>query len=463
MYLKLRDNDTIAAVATPLGEGGISVIRISGKEAFDIADKIFIGKGKLGELPSHTAHYGKVVDDEGRFVDEVVAVTFRNPNSYTCEDVVELSCHGGYLVTQKVLQLSMIAGARLAEPGEFTKRAFLNGRLDLSQAEAVADLIHSQSEAAYRSSVRQLSGVLSREIKAIRDELLNLVSLLELELDFSDEDVEFANRGVLADRLENAIGNTETLLSSYSIGKIYKEGVRVTIAGKPNAGKSSLLNALLEEDRAIVSPIPGTTRDTISESMSMNGVLFRLTDTAGLRETADLIEHEGVERAEKEAGQSDIVLLVMDCIELDYNGTEPLYDKIADLCSSKGIRLLRVWNKIDLYSTQAPRKISSDQTYFISALTGEGIDYLKKGLFDVMLNGQFDESSVVVTNGRHREALERAGKGLSLALSSLKEGKSGEFVALDLRAGLDALGEITGEISTDDILENVFSKFCIGK
>ena len=463
MFVKLKDGDTISAIATPLGEGGISVIRISGRQAFTVADRVFVGRSKLADSPSHTAHFGRVVDDSGSFVDEVVAVTFRAPNSYTCEDVVELSCHGGYIVTQKVLQVILSAGGRLAEPGEFTKRAFLNGRLDLSQAEAVGDLIHSQSEAAYRSSVRQLSGELSREIKGVRDELLNLSSLLELELDFSEEDVEFANRKTLEDRLVGAVGVVDRLLESYAVGKVYKEGVRVTIAGKPNAGKSSLLNALLREDRAIVSPIPGTTRDTISESVSIGGVLFRLTDTAGLRETTDTIEHEGVERAQKEAEEADIVLLVMDYEEQYYNGTEPMYRRLADACNHSGIRLIKVWNKIDLYRSEAPRSTTEGSGYYVSALLGDGIDFLRNGLSKVVLSDQFNESSVVVTNARHRDALSRAKRSLGLALDTLKGGKSGEFVALDLRAGLGALGEITGEVTTEDILNNIFSKFCIGK
>ncbi len=463
MYLRLRDSDTIAAIATPLGEGGISVIRLSGENAFGVADKVFVGRIRLSDSPSHTAHFGRIVDDRGGYVDEVVAVTFRKPSSYTCEDVVELSCHGGYLVTQKVLQSLLDAGARSAEPGEFTKRAFLNGRLDLSQAEAVGDLIHSQSEAAYRSSIRQLSGELSREIKGVRDELLNLASLLELELDFSEENVEFADRATLEDRLVSALGAIDGLLSSYAVGRIYKEGVRVTIAGKPNAGKSSLLNALLGENRAIVSATPGTTRDTISESISIDGVLFRLTDTAGLRESTDSIEREGVQRAKKEAEEADIVLLVIDYGEHYYNGIDSMYVRLAEVCTKAGIKLVKVWNKVDLYPTEAPRSQEDGDVFFVSALMGEGIDFMKNRLSKIALGEQANESSVVVTNTRHRDALARAKRSLMLALETLRAGKTGEFVALDLRAGLNALGEITGEITTDDILNNIFSRFCVGK
>lgn len=462
VYLKLRDGDTIAAIATPIGEGGLSVIRISGRDAFVVADKVFVGKGRLADAPSHTAHFGRIVGVNLEFVDEVVAVVFRSPNSYTCENVVEVSCHGGYLVTEKVLQLIVSSGARMAEPGEFTKRAFLNGRLDLSQAEAVGDLIHSQSEAAYRSSLRQLAGDLSREVKGVRDELLNLASLLELELDFSEEELEFADRKALDERIVATVNVVEGLLASYSVGRVYKEGVRVTIAGKPNAGKSSLLNALVGEGRAIVSATPGTTRDTISESVVIDGVLYRLTDTAGLRETADSIEREGVERAEKEAQEADIVLLVMDYTEY-YNGTRSIYAGVEGVCRSSGIRLVRVWNKMDLYESETPRIREGENVFYISALTGEGIGFLKDGLHRLAVGSDASESSVVVTNSRHRDALARAKKSLGLALETLRGRKSGEFVALDLRTGLDALGEITGEIATEDVLNNIFSKFCIGK
>lgn len=455
--------DTITAISTPMGEGGISVIRVSGIDALAVADRVFLGKTKLGEAPSHTAHFGRVVEGDGRLIDEVVAVVFRTPSSYTCEDVVEISCHGGYLVTQRVLERVQSAGARLAKPGEFTRRAFLNGRLDLSQAEAVADLIHSESDAAYRSSVRQLSGELSRKIKSVRDELLNLASLLELELDFSEEDVEFANRKALEKRLRDAVSLVDELLASYSVGKVYREGVRVTIAGKPNAGKSSLLNAILEDSRAIVSEVPGTTRDTISERVSIKGVVFKLTDTAGLRETVDQIEREGVERARKEAEEADIVLLVIDYIERDYNGTEPLYAELEEICKRDGVKLVRVWNKIDLYEGRASRALEYGEVFYVSALRGDGIDFLKDGLFNMVLGGSTNEMSVVVTNARHRDALSRARKSLKYALETLRSGKSGEFVALDLRSGLNALGEITGEITTEDILNNIFSRFCIGK
>lgn len=451
----------IAAIATPVGIGGIGIVRISGSGACAIADRVFLGKSKLDNVPSHTAHFGKIVGQAGNTLDEVIAIVFRKPNSYTCEDVVEIDCHGGYIVTEKVLRRLIDAGARLAEPGEFTKRAFLNGRIDLSQAEAIGDLINSQSEAAYRSSIRQLSGELARMIKSVSDDLLNLASLLELELDFSEEDVEFANRKTLMERLENTIHVVSELLESYSVGRIYKEGVRVTIPGKPNVGKSSLLNALLQENRAIVSDIPGTTRDTISESISINGVLFRLTDTAGLRETLNEIEIEGVNRARKEAEVSDIILLVVDCSTEDYNSSSAIYRELEDICARKSIKIVKVLNKIDIYKGIAPRE--EKEVFCVSALRREGIATLRNGLYRIALGKQFNEGSVVVTNARHRDSLSRAKRNLDFALEALKSGKSSDLVALDLRGGLNALGEITGVITTDDIINNIFSRFCIGK
>lgn len=409
-YRLIDNEDTIAAIATPIGVGGISIVRISGEQALPISDRIFLGKTKLSEAITHSAHFGTVVGENASLIDEAVAVVFRKPASYTCEDVVEIQCHGGFLASEKVLRKVLEAGARIAHPGEFTRRAFLNGRLDLSQAEAIGDLIHSKSEAAYRSSIRQLTGELSRKIKEVRDELLNLAALLELELDFSEENVEFAERSFLISRLEDSIGVVKQLLSSYSIGKLYKEGVRVAIAGKPNVGKSSLLNSLLHESRAIVSEIPGTTRDTISESMEINGILFRLTDTAGLRETTDSVESEGVDRARREIADSDVVLLVADYGESDYNGIDPAYQELSESCGSWNTKLIRVWNKIDLYASSAPR--APEKGFFISALRDEGVSALKKGLLDAALGQNVDEMSVVVTNIRHRDVLLRAEKSL---------------------------------------------------
>lgn len=460
-----KNFDTIAAVATPIGEGGISVIRISGDRAFFIGDLLFRGRIKLSEARSHTAHFGRFVNRDGETLDEVVATVFKMPNSYTCEDVVEFSCHGGYYVTQLLLNEVLRCGARLAEPGEFTKRAFLNGRIDLSQAEAVADLIRAQSEAAYKSSLRQLDGILSSEIKFIRQKLLDLASLLELELDFSEEDIEFADRQQLQDGIEEAIAKIQQLRSTYAIGRIYHEGVRVVIAGKPNVGKSSLMNKLLGENRAIVSDVPGTTRDTITEDLVINGIRFKLTDTAGLRETSDKIENEGVIRTHREAEKADILLLVRDITETNKQNIalNRDYAAIVDLCRLNNIPILTAWNKIDLYPKSTNYQEQSTDEVFVSALDGTGINLLKNRLYKMVITEDFSENSVIITSARHNDALLKAEQSLLLALESLREGQSGEFIALDLRAGLGYLGEITGEVTTEDILNNIFSRFCIGK
>ncbi len=343
-------DDVISAISTPIGVGGIGVVRLSGKDAVQVADKIFRGNVHLSNVPTHTAHFGHIANLEGNVIDEVVALVFKAPHSYTGENVVEISCHGGILVTRKMLQATLDAGARLAEPGEFTKRAFLNGQMDLSQAEAVADLIHSKTDAAHRSSLAQLEGTLSKKINQMRDELVNLCSLIEVELDFSEEDLEFVNRLDFIAKTEGAIKELRSLIESFEVGKMYREGVKVVIAGKPNAGKSSILNALLQEDRVIVSEIPGTTRDTIEESLAIGGVLFRLVDTAGLRDTVDRIEQEGVRRTEQQLSDADIVLLVVDSSEQVSEAESLLIARmLEDIEQIQGkVRCIVAMNKIDL-------------------------------------------------------------------------------------------------------------------
>jgi len=465
----LYKEDTIAAIATPVGEGGISVIRVSGRDALSIADRIFNGKKRINDMPSHTAAFGNIIDTakDMNVLDEVVAVVFRSPNSYTGEDIIEISCHGGMFVTKSILNLIVESGARIAQPGEFTKRAFLNGRLDLSQAEAVADLISAQTERAHRSSLDQLKGKLSSEIKSIRDDILNFCSLIELELDFAEEDVELADREDFINRTKKVVCRLDQLINSFNVGKVYRDGVKVVLSGKPNAGKSSILNTLLEENRAIVTDIPGTTRDTIEESLNIDGVLFRIIDTAGLRVTDDPIESEGVQRTIHQIERADIALMIID-YSISLSKEDITYiDSILDKMQEKKVSPLVVFNKIDL----ARGKQFSDTGQLLhhpfvklSAKTGEGVDILKKQMVDLATNGQqYQEGSVLVTNSRHRDALLRAKDSLSLAIKSLKENASGEFVSVDLRASLDALGEITGEVTTDDILNNIFGQFCIGK
>ncbi len=465
----IQQEDTIAAIATPVGEGGISVIRVSGKGAFGIVDRLFKGKKRIKDMASHTASFGNIVQPEKdrRILDEVVAVVFRSPNSYTGEDVVEISCHGGMLVTKSILNVLFESGARHANPGEFTKRAFLNGRLDLSQAEAVADIIHARTERAHRSSLDQLKGRLSKEIEGIRNDILNFCSLIELELDFAEEDLELANRDDFINRAGRVVCRLQELIESFNVGKVYRDGIKVVLAGKPNAGKSSLLNTLLQENRAIVTDIPGTTRDTIEESLSIDGILFRVIDTAGLRVTDDPIESEGVQRTMQQIGRADLALMIIDYSQSMSDEDIRYIDSILDEIKAHKVEPLVVLNKIDIATGKQFNKTGKLLHYpfvKLSAKTGEGVDVLKKQMVNLATNGkQYQEGSVLVTNARHRDALVRAKQNLELALASLKGGASGEFVSVDLRASLDALGEITGVVTTEDILNNIFSSFCIGK
>ncbi|MDP2883733.1 MAG: tRNA uridine-5-carboxymethylaminomethyl(34) synthesis GTPase MnmE [Ignavibacteria bacterium] len=466
-----RETDTIAAVATPIGDGGISVIRISGEEAFLIADRGFKGKTPLAAALSHTAHYGSFADDLGKPIDNVVAVVFRSPHSYTGEDSVELSCHGGQFVTRRILETISRFGARAAQAGEFTKRAFLNGRIDLTQAEAVADLIHSRSERAHQTSLSQLNGALSAKVSGLRDKLLSSIGLIELELDFAEDGYEFTEKSLVAEQLQAAISQIDELLLSYKVGKVYRDGVRVALAGAPNVGKSSLLNAFLREERAIVTSIPGTTRDIIEESVSLGGLLFNLSDTAGLRESTDPIEQEGVRRAEERLMNCDILLLLLD-------GTRPLHpaevvssQKLISGVEARGAACLVAINKVDLSPpersifTALADVFSKHQVLEISAKTLEGFVQLEEELVKLALGGSVasEESGIMITNARHHSALQRAKESLILARESTLSGKSGEFIALDLRASLDALGEILGVVTTEDILNSIFANFCIGK
>jgi len=466
-----HESDTIAAIATPIGEGGISVIRISGRDAIAIARLGFRGKADLASAASHTAHLGTFVDGTGGAIDDVVALVFRKPHSYTGEDVVELSCHGGMFIARKLLETAICLGARQAEPGEFTRRAFLNSRIDLAQAEAVADLIHARSQTAHQSSLSQLKGALSEKINSVRDQLINTISLLELELDFAEEGYEFANKSDVVSQIKNIVKQIDELISSYQTGRVYRDGVRVVLAGAPNVGKSSLLNALLEQNRAIVTEIPGTTRDTIEESLAISGLLFTVTDTAGLRETTDPIELEGVRRAEEQLSNSDLLLLMFDCSR-DLSEREVAYAKrlLGDAVGTEKPSIT-VLNKIDLkepdegFLARLGRLAVGQPSVKISAKTAEGLDKLKSLLVDIALKGKRtpSESGITVTNARHYSALVKSKESLELALQSLSVRQSGEFVVVDLRCALDSLGTITGVVTTDDILNSIFARFCIGK
>lgn len=449
----------IAAIATPVGEGGISVIRVSGLGAIDKVAQCFKGKD-LRSVESHTVHFGKISKRDGRVVDEVLATVFRSPKSYTGEDTVEISCHGGVLVTQAVLETILEQGVRSAKPGEFTQRAFLNGKLDLDQAEAVADIIHAKSIKAVDAAHQQLEGRLGKHIKEFRQQIIDATAMVELELDFIEEDVEFANKDHLRKLLMELDTEIGKLLDTYETGRLVKDGVKTVFIGRPNAGKSTLLNTLVGTDRAIVTEIAGTTRDTIDADWSFDGILFKLIDTAGLRETEDIIEAEGVKRSRKALKYADLIVYLKD-LSLPMDRSER--EEIAEFQKSAGTTpFLLIGTKEDLKENQDEERIHYDLK--ISAPEEKNIDRLKKLMKQRALeNKDYDASSLLVTSSRHRDALQKARENIHRAISALDEGLTGDFLAIDLRAALKDLGEITGEITNEDVLDSIFSRFCIGK
>ena len=456
-------SDTIIALATPPGVGAIGVIRLSGPTAIQLADAVFHGK-KLSEQASHTIHFGTIRDEKDQILDEVLVSLFIGPRSYTGEHVVEISCHGSNYIIQELIRLFIRKGARLAQPGEFTMRAFLNGRMDLSQAEAVADLIASNSAAAQQVAIKQLRGGISNEIKKLRQELIDFASLIELELDFGEEDVEFANRDQLRALVQKLLRLIHKLSDSFQLGNAIKEGVNTVIAGRPNAGKSTLLNALLNEDRAIVSEIAGTTRDTIEESLNIHGIQFRIIDTAGIREASDAIEAIGVQKTLEKVRQSAVLIYLFDVIK-----TQPaeLEADLAQLIHDE-TQLLVVANKMDLnpyteYKHYANPYFTAEQWIPISAANEMNIEYLKERLYQTVVGQDAGMDGAVVSNARHYEALLRAQTSLEAVIQDLDNAVTTDFVAMDIRHALAYLGEITGEISTEDLLDNIFSRFCIGK
>ena len=455
--------DTIVALATPPGIGAIGVIRLSGPQAIQIVDAVFHGK-KLSEQASHTIHFGTIRDEQKLILDEVLVSLFVEPRSYTGENVVEISCHGSNYIIQELIRLFIRSGARAAQPGEFTLRAFLNGQMDLSQAEAVADLIAASSEAAQQVAINQLRGGISTEIKKLRQELIDFASLIELELDFGEEDVEFANRVQLKALVQQLLRFIHKLLESFQLGNAIKEGVITVIAGRPNAGKSTLLNALLNEDRAIVSEIAGTTRDTIEESLNIQGIQFRIIDTAGIREASDAIEAIGVQKTLEKVRQSAVLLYLFDVIK-----TQPAQLE-ADLAQlvHPDTQLLVVANKMDLnpyteYKHYANPHFSAEQWIPISASNEMNIEYLKERLYQTVVGNQVSMDSAIISNLRHYDALQKAQESLEAVIQGLENVVTTDFIAMDIRHALAYLGEITGEISTEDLLDNIFSRFCIGK
>lgn len=444
--------DTIVALATPSGPGAIGVIRLSGEQSWFIANQLFPAKD-LSVQSTHTLHVGMLVH-QAKPLDEAVVALFKGPRSYTGEDVVEISCHGSGYILQSVIAACTSLGARIAKPGEFTQRAFLNAKMDLAQAEAVADLIASQTAASQRTALHALRGGYSSDLKQLREQLITFSALIELELDFSQEDVTFADRRQLHQLIQTLQQATQTLLNSFRIGNVIKQGVSVAIVGKPNAGKSTLLNALLNENRAIVSDIPGTTRDTIEECMQIDGILFRFIDTAGIREdVADVIEAAGIARSQEKIQSADLVIYLFDAREAIEAIRE--WKKQAD---ASGLNYLLVANKSDLTGSNADPDIHS-----ISALHLSGLDELKKILFEKVVGGSVLPDTSLVTNARHLESLQRLSAALTDIEKGLGSGLSGDLLALDIRRGLQYLGEITGEITHEDQLDYIFSKFCIGK
>lgn len=452
--------DTIAAIATPVGEGGLAVIRISGPDALGVAERCFVPIGKHGAKPSaaptHTLHLGHVVRD-GQRVDEVLLAVMRAPRTFTREDVIELTCHGGLLPAKLVLETTLANGARLAEPGEFTRRAFLNGRLDLAQAEAVADLIHSRTELAMRAASEQLAGKLSQRINRLREQMLAALAHVEAHIDFPDEDIAPDTQAQLIERLEQAVAFMEELLRTANEGQILRRGIRAAIVGRPNAGKSSLLNQLLGHERAIVSAIPGTTRDTIEETANIRGLPVVFIDTAGLREGRDEIEVEGIRRSRQSLERAEFLLHVLDA-------SEPLTPADRQyLAEFAGKKRLLVRNKIDLperlrLPPEAPVALN------VCCLTGQGIEALKDAIKELVWSGEIkSEMLEVMVNSRHQDALGRARTAAMRTLETLRAERELELVAMELRIAVNAIGEIVGQTTTEDLLDVIFSQFCIGK
>lgn len=452
--------DTIAAISTPRGEGGIGIIRISGDKSFEILDKIFNTKNPNRDLGFYKFNYG-FIHDNGKIVDEVMAVRMKAPKTYTCEDVVEINCHGGHLISEKVLELVLKNGARHAEQGEFTKRAFMNGRIDLSQAEAVMDIIHGKTEKSISLSLEQLRGDLRDKIASFKKALLDVTAHVNVVLDYPEEGIDDPLPSNLRENLENVYAEADRLISSYDKGKKIKEGIKTVIAGKPNVGKSTLLNSLLKEERAIVTHIPGTTRDVIEEIINIKGIPLVLTDTAGIRKTEDIVENIGVEKSKKFIENADLVLLVLDASrELETEDRE-----VIEEIQNHNKKTIVLLNKIDLERKIELEEFNLENILEISAKDNIGIEDMEERIYSYIVEENVEDSSekLIITNIRHKTALEKTKDAIRNIFETIDAGMPMDLISVDLKEALDSLSEITGEISSEDILDHVFGNFCVGK
>ena len=468
----MTHQDNIIALATPAGAGAIAIIRISGKDAIRLGDNFFksISGKKLVNQATHTIHLGHIIK-EGKELDEVLVSVFKDPNSYTGENVLEISCHGSPFIQQEIIQLFLRNGCRTANPGEFTLRAFLNGKLDLSQAEAVADLIASDNEASHQIAMQQMRGGFSNEIKALREELMNFASLIELELDFAEEDVEFANRDQFRDLIARIVRVLKHLIDSFAVGNVIKNGIPVAIIGEPNVGKSTLLNALLNEEKAIVSDIAGTTRDAIEDELNIGGIGFRFIDTAGIRETDDVVESIGIKKTFEKTSQAQVIIYLFDTSQVDVQHLEGTIAEIKQIQNKFPDKpLVVVANKVDQLS-EADKKqlaviatqVATSHLLLLSAKTGKGVEELKEKLLEFVNTGALRNNETIITNSRHYDALLKALEEIQKVQQGMDAKLSGDLLAIDIRQALYHFGEITGEISSDDLLGNIFANFCIGK
>ncbi len=462
--------DTIVATATPAGAGAIAVLRLSGSEAISIANSIFssVSGKELPDQKTHTVHLGFIMDGE-KIIDEVLATIFKNPNSYTGEDVVEISCHGSQYIQQEIIQLCLRKGCRMAQAGEFTLRAFLNGKMDLSQAEAVADLISSDSAASHQLAMQQMRGGFSSEIKRLREELLNFASLIELELDFAEEDVEFANRGEFQNLISRITTVLKRLIDSFATGNVLKNGIPVAIVGEPNVGKSTLLNALLNEERAIVSDIAGTTRDTIEDEIVIGGISFRFIDTAGIRETTDTIEGLGIKKTFEKIDAAQVIIYLFDAEKFQVSSSK-FQVEIETIKNKYPLKnLVIVANKVDKLSEEEAEKLNAALSavegsfHVLSAKKEIGLKELEKRLLEFVNSGALRNNETIITNSRHYDALLKALEEIIKVQEGIDANLSGDLLAIDIRQALYHFGEITGQVSNDELLGNIFANFCIGK